>query len=83
LQTYVHPDFDTQFVSETYLIFVINAAIVLGMVLLAETSSLIGEGPQKKVLVCVGLGLVATFFSLLLSIFRAKYQGYPYSFLFK
>lgn len=81
--TYVHPDFDTQFVSETYLIFAINAAIVMGMVLLAETSSLIGEGPRKKVVVCFGLGMVVTFFSLLLSIFRSKYQGYPYSFLFK
>nr|KAG5711641.1 hypothetical protein BaRGS_016823 [Batillaria attramentaria] len=30
-----------------------------------------------------GLGCVAIFFSLLLSIFRSKYQGYPYSFLFK
>ncbi|WAR00171.1 MAGT1-like protein [Mya arenaria] len=31
----------------------------------------------------VGLGCVVVFFSLLLSIFRSKYQGYPYSFLFK
>ena len=30
------------------------------------------------VLALVGLGTVALFFSLLLSVFRAKYQGYPY-----
>lgn len=30
------------------------------------------------VLVIVGLAAVALFFSLLLSVFRAKYQGYPY-----
>ena len=30
------------------------------------------------VIVIVGLGLVALFFSLLLSVFRSKYHGYPY-----
>ena len=31
----------------------------------------------------IGLGSVAIFFSFLLSIFRSKAHGYPYSFLFK
>ena len=33
------------------------------------------------VLALVGLGCVAVFFSLLLSIFRSKYSGYPYRYV--
>lgn len=33
------------------------------------------------VLSMVGLGFVAIFFSLLLSVFRSKYQGYPYRYV--
>lgn len=34
-----------------------------------------------SVVALVGLGLVAFFFSLLLSVFRSKYQGYPYRYV--
>lgn len=34
-----------------------------------------------SVIALVGLGLVAFFFSLLLSVFRSKYQGYPYRYV--
>uniref|UniRef100_A0A1I7X6Q7 U1-type domain-containing protein n=1 Tax=Heterorhabditis bacteriophora TaxID=37862 RepID=A0A1I7X6Q7_HETBA len=42
----------------------------------------ITKNQMVAVMVYVGLGLVVIFFSLLLSIFRSKYRGYPYSFLF-
>merc|ERR1719458_2072808 len=38
---------------------------------------------KRKILAVVGLGLLAFFFSLILSIFRSKAGGYPYSFLIK
>lgn len=38
---------------------------------------------SKRVMAIGGLVLVAVFFSVLLSIFRAKLQGYPYSFLLR
>jgi len=34
-----------------------------------------------SVFALVGLGCVAVFFSLLLSIFRSKYSGYPYRYV--
>jgi oligosaccharyltransferase complex subunit gamma len=56
--------------------------IVLGMIMLTESGS---EPDVKKgrLMAIAGLILVAVFFSLILSVFRSKAQGYPYSFLFK
>ncbi|KAF7284866.1 hypothetical protein GWI33_021507 [Rhynchophorus ferrugineus] len=62
---YIHGSSQGQFVFETYIIMLLNGAVVLGMILMTEAA-------KGKV-----------FFSLLLSIFRTKTQGYPYSFLFK
>jgi len=57
--------------------------VVMGMILLSEASTMKKEASKKKIVALCGLGSVAFFFSLLLSVFRAKYQGYPYSFLIK
>ena len=38
---------------------------------------------KKRVQAFIGLAIMAVFFSLILSIFRSKYSGYPYSFLIK
>ena len=38
---------------------------------------------KRRVMVVGALIVITVFFSLLLSIFRGKYQGYPYSFLFR
>lgn len=43
-----------------------------------RASSLIFFSCFLLVIVIIGLGLVALFFSLLLSVFRSKYHGYPY-----
>lgn len=59
-----------------------DAAIVLGMILLTESG--MQSDPRKgRLMTFVGLVLVSVFFSLILSVFRQKAQGYPYSFLFK
>ncbi|KAL4230859.1 tumor suppressor candidate 3 [Mactra antiquata] len=80
---YIHGSSQGQFVAETYMVFLLNAAIVGGFILMSEANNLKGDPGKKRVFALVGLGCVAVFFSLLLSIFRSKYQGYPYSFLFK
>lgn len=60
-------------------VFVIqlDAMIVLGMILLTESGQ---QNDQRKgrFMAIIGLVLVAIFFSLLLSVFRSKAQGYPY-----
>lgn len=55
-----------------------DAAIVVGMILMTEAASHIGEVRKRRIYSIVGLVLVATFFSLILSIFRSKAHGYPY-----
>lgn len=51
--------------------------IVLGMILLTEAGQ---QTDQRKgrFMAIVGLILVAVFFSVILSVFRSKAQGYPY-----
>ena len=81
--SYVHGSSQGQFIVETYIVIFLNASVVVGMILLNEANSLKGDSSRKRIMALIGLGLVAFFFSLLLSVFRAKYQGYPYSFLIK
>lgn len=72
----------------------LDAAIVVGMIMLAESgggfkvegsdgtkersSTSTVDFPKKRILAFIGLALVCIFFSLLLSVFRTKAQGYPY-----
>ncbi|XP_077297336.1 oligosaccharide transferase gamma subunit [Arctopsyche grandis] len=98
--SYIHGSSQGQFVLETYIIMGLNAAIVGGMILLAESGGgfKVEGSPapvkeknagsnvdyrKRRLLAFFGLALVCIFFSLLLSVFRTKAQGYPYSFLFK
>jgi len=80
---YIHGSSQGQFIVETYIVIFLNAAVVLGMILLNEANSIKSDSSKKRIVSLVGLGCVAFFFSLLLSVFRAKYHGYPYSFLIK
>jgi len=80
---YIHTSSSGQFIVETYIVIILNAAIVIGMVLLQEAASCKGDSKKRKIMAVVGFAVVAIFFSLLLSVFRMKAQGYPYSLLFK
>jgi oligosaccharyltransferase complex subunit gamma len=80
---YIHGSSQGQFVVETYFVMVLYAAIVLGMILLTEAADGKGDVGKRRLLAVVGLALLAFFFSLILSIFRSKAGGYPYSFLLK
>ncbi|XP_053694319.1 tumor suppressor candidate 3 [Sabethes cyaneus] len=79
---YIHGSSQGQLVIETYIVMFLNAMIVVGMVLLTEAGWQT-DARKGKITAIVGLVLVAVFFSFILSIFRSKAQGYPYSFLFK
>jgi oligosaccharyltransferase complex subunit gamma len=72
-----------QFVLETYFVMVLYGAITLGMILLTEAGEGKGDIGKRRILAIAGLVLFAFFFSLILSIFRSKAGGYPYSFLLK
>lgn len=84
---YIHGSSQGQFVLETYFVMMIYALIVCGMIMLTEAGETSGKKEsdvgKRKILAVVGLGLLAFFFSLILSIFRSKAGGYPYSFLIK
>lgn len=48
------------------------------MILLTEAARGKGDPKKRKILAVLGLVLLSVFFSLLLSVFRTKTQGYPY-----
>nr|CAG4648062.1 EOG090X09EZ [Moina brachiata]SVE93123.1 EOG090X09EZ [Moina brachiata] len=80
---YVHGSSQGQFVLETYIVMGISAVTVVGMILMTEAASGKGDIRKRRIMSIVGLGLMAFFFSLILSVFRSKAGGYPYSFLLK
>jgi oligosaccharyltransferase complex subunit gamma len=62
---------------------IIYGVITLGIIMVLEAAEGKGDSGKRRIFAIVGIGLVAFFFSLILSIFRSKAGGYPYSFLFK
>ncbi|VDM10784.1 unnamed protein product [Wuchereria bancrofti] len=80
--SFIHGSTQYQLVAETYLVAILYAAITAGFILMNDAADGKGDSGRRRIMAFVGLGLVVIFFSLLLSIFRSKYQGYPYSFLF-
>lgn len=80
---YIHGSSQGQFIFETYIVLIVNGGIALGFIALNEASRRKLDISQRRTVGMVGLGLVGIFFSILLSIFRRKYQGYPYSFLLR
>jgi len=79
---FIHGSTQFQLVAETYLVALLYACVTAGFILINDAADGKGDPSRRRMMAFVGLGLVVVFFSLLLSIFRSKYQGYPYSFLF-
>lgn len=76
---YIHGSSQGQFVLETYIVMILNGAVVLGMILMTEAAtSRKSDVKKRRIFIVIGAVIVAIFFSLLLSIFRNKAQGYPY-----
>ncbi|XP_006910263.1 magnesium transporter protein 1 [Pteropus alecto] len=78
---YIHGSSQAQFVAETHIVLLFNGGVTLGMVLLCEAATSDMDLGKRKIMCVAGIGLVVLFFSWMLSIFRSKYHGYPYSFL--
>jgi len=80
---YIHGSSQSQFVLETYFVMGLYGLIVLGMVLLCEAGDEKAEPGLRRIQAVAGLALTIFFYSIVLSIFRSKAGGYPYSFLIK
>ncbi|CAD6185832.1 unnamed protein product [Caenorhabditis auriculariae] len=88
--SFIHGSTQYQLVAETYLVAILYGLITFGFILINEAAD--GSHDKKKksalfapnatALAIAGLAIVVVVFSFLLSIFRSKYRGYPYSFLF-
>ncbi|XP_067949253.1 magnesium transporter protein 1-like [Watersipora subatra] len=80
--SYIHGSSQGQFVAETYIVMALHGSIAIGFILINEANSQKGiEEATRKVYAGLGFAMVVGFFSLILAIFRSKYQGYPYRFL--
>jgi len=80
---YIHGSSQGQFVVETYLVAMLYGCVTLGMILMTVAAKSKEDSSKRRIMALIGLGMVSIFFSLLLSVFRNKAGGYPYSFLFK
>jgi len=80
---YIHGSSQGQFIVETYLVAGLYSCVTLGMILITLAAKGKEDVSKRRVMSIIGIGMVAVFFSLLLSVFRNKAGGYPYSFLFK
>ena len=78
---YIHGSSQAQFVMETYFVLGMYGLFVLGMILLCEAGDQKADPGLRRIQAVAGLGLSMFFYSLILSIFRSKAGGYPYSFL--
>lgn len=77
-------DSNMQYIVETYIVFLLYFGVCAGMILLNEAPKMrVQAGKRQTMLAILGILMVVFFFSYILSVFRAKYQGYPYSFLIK
>jgi len=77
-------DSNMQYIAETYIVFLLYFGVCVGMILLNEAPKLRSKmGKRRAIAAILGILIVVFLFSFLLSIFRSKYQGYPYSFLIK
>uniref|UniRef100_A0A1I7ULR8 Dolichyl-diphosphooligosaccharide--protein glycosyltransferase subunit MAGT1 n=1 Tax=Caenorhabditis tropicalis TaxID=1561998 RepID=A0A1I7ULR8_9PELO len=96
--SFIHGSTQFQLIAETYIVAVLYALVAVGFICVNEaadqtkekkaaagkkTNSLLALiNVPANTLAIVGLVLICVFFSFLLSVFRSKYRGYPYSFLF-
>ena len=81
--TWIHLSRKRQFVLETYFVLFMYGFVVLGMLLVTEAAeSGNTKVKRRQIIAFIGVILILIFFSLLLSIFKSKLHGYPYSLLF-
>ncbi|VVC36256.1 Thioredoxin-like fold,Oligosaccharyl transferase complex, subunit OST3/OST6 [Cinara cedri] len=83
--TYIHNSSQGQFIFETYIIIVltIDLILVFGVVIMTDSYTKKTDSKTRKIMTVGGLALIVFLFSVILSIFKSKAHGYPYSFLIK
>jgi len=81
--TYIHNSSQGQFIIETYIIIILNTILVFGAVIMTDSYTKKTDSKTRKIMTVGGLALVVFLFSVILSIFKSKAHGYPYSFLIK
>ncbi|BHF61363.1 tumor suppressor candidate 3 [Sparganum proliferum] len=79
---FLYPGGDFQFISETIIVMVTYVLVSISILMLVEAGQMEDFG-KKRMMAIGGLSLFSIFVSIILSLFRRKYQGYPYSFLLK
>ena len=81
--TWIHVSRKRQFVLETYFVLFMYGFVVFGMLLVIEAAESVNRNvTRRQIIAFIGVVLILIFFSLLLSIFKSKLHGYPYSLLF-
>lgn len=75
---YIHGSSQGQFVSETYIILILNAIFAGCVILIIENGYHNDKSTSKKIATFVAIIVAALLFSTVLSIFKAKAGGYPY-----
>ena len=81
--TWIHLSRKRQFILETYFVLFMYGFIVFGMLLVIEAAASGNtKVTRRQITAFIGVVLILIFFSLLLSIFKSKLHGYPYSLLF-
>ncbi|EDV19320.1 uncharacterized protein TRIADDRAFT_33726, partial [Trichoplax adhaerens] len=76
--SYFHGGSQGQFIVETHIVAILYVIFFFGVLILNEKVPTTDDSRKKQLFAMAGLGIVIFFFSLLLSIFRSKYHGYPY-----
>ncbi|KAG9509675.1 Magnesium transporter protein 1 [Fragariocoptes setiger] len=84
---WIHAGSSGQYVIETYLVLFMNMAVAGGILLLINALNparhVVGGAKQRRIEAISGIAILLLSFSLLLSTFRQKSYGYPYSLLLR
>ncbi|KAA0193318.1 Tumor suppressor candidate 3 (Protein N33) [Fasciolopsis buskii] len=76
-KAFIYPGSDYQFVAETVIVMILYMLCTAGIVLVHKVTET-ADVKKKKVFLFAGVAILCVAFSLLLSVFRKKYHGYPY-----
>lgn len=76
--SYIHGSSQGQFVSETYLVFMLNGCFAACIIAVIESGYNNDSSTGKKITTVAAVAFASLLFSAVLSIFKAKAGGYPY-----
>lgn len=76
--SYIHGSSQGQFVSETYLIFMLNGCFAACIIAVIDNGNNMENSSGKKMTTVAAIAFASLLFSAILMIFKAKAGGYPY-----